>query len=122
MSWPDQGEQARVGRLPSGLFPSRPPRPSYREPHQVRAGAVAAGLSTGALWMLLFGLLATSVRSYGWWTLAAGAAAWVMALVLVRYGDRGVAVGVAVAVGIGWVVAGAVLVAAWAARADWPLW
>ncbi|HET8681336.1 MAG TPA: hypothetical protein VFM54_05620 [Micromonosporaceae bacterium] len=122
MSWSDRAERVRAGHLPSGLFPSRPPRPTYREPHPVRAVAVAAGLAAGALWMLLFGLLATSVRGYGWWTFAAGATACAVALGLVRSGDRGVAAGVAIAAGIGWAVAGAVLTAAWAARADWPLW
>ncbi|HZN17959.1 MAG TPA: hypothetical protein VFB84_07195 [Micromonosporaceae bacterium] len=122
MSWSDRAEQVRARHLPSGLFPSRPPRPTYREPHPVRAVAVAAGLAAGALWMLLFGLLATSVRGYGWWTFAAGVTAWAVALGLVRFGDRGVAVGVAIAAGTGWAVAGAVLTAAWAARADWPLW
>lgn len=108
-------------RAPSGLFPSGPPRPAYREPHAVRAAAVAAGLVAGAVWMLLFGVLGTSLRSYGWFTIVAGVLAWGAALVLARLGDRGVAVGVAISTGIGWSVAWFVMVIAWSVG-EWPLW
>jgi hypothetical protein len=57
------------------------------------------------LWMLLFGLLAHSVRGYVWWTLAAGIGAWMAALVLARRGDRGIAAGVAMASGLGVAIA-----------------
>ncbi|HET6213824.1 MAG TPA: hypothetical protein VFE14_13250, partial [Micromonosporaceae bacterium] len=66
-------------RAPSGLFPAGPPRPRYREPHPVRGGAVALGMGVTALWMLLFGLLATSIRGYGWITIGSGGAAWLLA-------------------------------------------
>lgn len=115
---PEYGYPARA---PSGLFPSGPPRPAYREPHPVRGPAVAAGLAATALWMLLFGVLGTSVRSYGWFTLVGGALAWGAALLLARAGDRGVAVGVAISTSIAWAIAWLVIVATWAVR-DWPLW
>jgi hypothetical protein len=82
---------------------------------------VAAGLASTAFWMLLFGVLGTSVPSYGWFTLVAGAVAWGVALLLARIGDRGVAVGVAISTSIGWAIAWLVIVATWAVR-DWPLW
>lgn len=113
--------QTYPGHTPSGLFPSRPPRPTYREPHPVRGAGVLAGLGAGAVWMLLFGLLAQSVRSYGWFTIAAAGAAWLVALLLGQRGDRGVAVGVAVSAGAGLSVAAVVVGAVWAA-AGWPLW
>jgi hypothetical protein len=122
MDWSDPMVRTRPLRAPSGLFPSRPTRPTYREPHPVRGGSVAAGLGVGALWMLLFGLLGSaSIRAYGWWTILAGVVGWALAVVLARYGDRGVAVGAAIVVGCGWAVAGVVLAFAWAAT-GWPLW
>ena len=108
-------------RTPSGLFPGGPPHPNYREPHPVRGGPIAAGAGAGALWMLLFGLLSASIRSYAWLTLVAGAVAWGTALVLARLGDRGVAVGVAVSVGAAWSIAALVVGVASAVR-GWPLW
>jgi hypothetical protein len=74
-----------------------------------------------ALWMLLFGLLATSIRGYGWITIGSGGAAWLLALVLARRGDRGVAAGIAITTAIGWAIGSMVLAAAWAAG-NWPLW
>jgi hypothetical protein len=72
--------------------------------------------------MLLLGLLgAGSVRAYGWWTILAGAVAWLLAVILARYGDRGVAVGTAIAVGCAWAIAAAVLAIAWLGS-GWPLW
>jgi hypothetical protein len=102
-----------VGRLPSGLFPSRQPRPTYREPLPVSFGLVSAGVVGGALWMMLFGLLASTARQYVWTTVVAGVLAWATSLVLGRYGDRGVAVGVALAAGFGVAVAIGVVVARW---------
>lgn len=112
-------------RAPSGLFPGAgPPRPTYREPHPVRGIAVATGLGASSLWFLLFGLLAVSasVRSYAWYTILAGLAAWGTALVLARHGDRGVAVGVATGAGVAWAAAALVVAITWAATGDWPLW
>jgi hypothetical protein len=108
-------------REPGGLFPAGPPRPIYREPGPVRAGALAAGAGSAALWMLLFGLLATTARGYAWLSFGAGAAAWASALVLSRFGDRGVAVGVALSSGVGVAIAGIVVTVRWAGG-HWLLW
>lgn len=108
---------------PSGLFPTGPPRPTYREPHPVRAGGVLAGLAGGAAWLLLFTRLGSgSLASYVWWAVAAGGVAWLVAFGLARYGDRGVAVGVALATGAGWTVAGGAVTLSWVITGDWPLW
>ncbi|MFK4245867.1 hypothetical protein ACI2KV_23580 [Micromonospora chokoriensis] len=121
---PDPGAVVRpVARTPSGLFPAGPPhRPTYREPHPVTGGGVAAGGGAAAGWMLLFGLLGTDVASYTWWTVVAGLLAWLTSLVLVRHGDRGVATGVAIVTAGGWSIAAAVLAVRWATSGDWPLW
>jgi hypothetical protein len=107
---------------PSGLFPSGPPRPTYREPYPVRGTAVAAGLSAAALWMLVFGLLAGGVRAYAWWTVFAGAVGWVVALGLARFGDRGVAVGVAISTGLALSIAATAVAVQWGNSGDWPMW
>lgn len=107
---------------PSGLFPTGPPRRTYREPHPVRAAGVVAGLGAGSGWLLLFTLLDGDLPGRVWWAVAAGGLAWLAALALARYGDRGVAVGVAVAVGAGWAVAGGLVARHWAVTGDWPLW
>ncbi|MEU5670494.1 hypothetical protein ACGF3C_05600 [Micromonospora sp. NPDC047762] len=120
---PDFGAARPVPRTPSGLFPSGPPpRPTYREPHPVTGGGVAAGGGAAAGWLLLFGLLGTDVASYAWWTVFAGLLAWATALVLVRFGDRGVATGVAIVTAGGWSIAAAVVAVRWATSGDWPLW
>jgi hypothetical protein len=77
-------------------------RPRLREPYPVRAGAVLVGGLTGGLWMLAFGLLATTLAGYLWWSLASGLVAWAVAALLARYGDRGVAVGLAAVTGMSW--------------------
>lgn len=107
---------------PSGLFPTGPPRRTYREPHPVRSRAVLLGLAAGAGWLLLFALLGSDLPSRVWWVVGAGAAAWSVAFWLARYGDRGAAVGVALAIGAGWTVVGGSVVVSWAANGDWPLW
>jgi hypothetical protein len=89
------------GRIPSGLFPGAPPRPQYREALGATEAWVAAGVGAGALWMLLFGLLATTRRGYAWSTLVAALLAWGSALVLGRFGNRGAAAGVAISSGVG---------------------
>jgi hypothetical protein len=108
-------------RTPSGLFPSGPPRPIYREPLPVRLTAVFLGVAAGALWMMLFGLVATNARGYVWATIAAGALAWLVALVLARLGDRGVAVGVAFATSLGLAIAALLVIVRWVGG-DWLLW
>ena len=108
-------------RQPGGLIPTGPPRPIYREPGPARPGPVAAGAGAAALWLLLFGLLATTARSYVWLTFVAGAVAWISALVLARLGDRGVAIGVALSTSVGVAIAGIVITVQWSAG-HWLLW
>jgi hypothetical protein len=126
MSWtgvPGEQPPPPVPHVPSGLFPSGPPRrPTWREPYPVGGGGVAAGAAVTFAWLLLFGLLGQDVPSYAWWTVAAGALAWLAALALVRYGDRGVATGIAIVTAGGWSIAFAVVVVRWAQYGDWPLW
>lgn len=111
-----------TGRTPSGLFPSRTSRPTYREPHRVRGGALAAGLAGAAAWMLFFGLLGHDLRGYAMWTVFAGATAWLVSAILVRYGDRGAAAGAAISTGVSLAVAAVAIAARWAGTGDWPLW
>lgn len=113
-SWP-------TARTPSGLFPGRAPRPAYREPLPARPGAVLVGAGSAALWMLLFGLLGHGARSYCWWSISAGIAAWLAAWILARSGDRGVAAGVAMASGLGVAIAMSVVMIRWIGG-DWILW
>jgi hypothetical protein len=80
----------------------------------VGAAATAAGL-------LLFGLLGSSARGYVWLTLTVSAFGWLVALALARFGDRGVAVGVATSAGIGIAIAFVLVVVRWATT-GWPLW
>jgi hypothetical protein len=119
--WPAPPAGAGELRMPSGLFPSGPPRPTYREPLAIRPSAVLTGAGAGALWMLLFGLLASTGRAYVWLTISAGALAWLTALALARMGDRGVAVGVAISSGLGVAIAGIVVLARMVGG-HWLLW
>lgn len=114
-------ESGLSSRTPSGLFPAGSSRPAYREPHPVRPGAVLVGAGVAAAWLLLVGLLATSARSFGWLTLVASGIAWLVALALVRAGDRGAAAGVAIAGGLGLAVAWIVVIIKWVTT-GWPLW
>ena len=82
---------------------------------------VLVGLVGGGLWMMLFGLLATTVRGYVWVTIVAAGSAWAVAALLARLGGRGAAVGVAVSAGVGLAVATVVVIIRWAAG-DWLLW
>lgn len=116
LRWPDTAV-----RGPGGLFPAGPPRPIYREPGPVRPGPVTAGAGAAALWMLLFGLLASTARGYVWLTFSAGLLGWLSALVLGRIGDRGVAVGVAVSTAVGVAIAGIVVTVQWS-YGHWLLW
>ena len=108
-------------RPPSGLFPG-PTRPIYREPHPVSAAPVMAGLGATALWFGLFGGLAHDFAGYAWWTLTAGLSAWAVALVLARLGDRGAAVGIAIAGGIGLSITVGLVATRWIVDWNWPLW
>jgi hypothetical protein len=113
--------RAPAMRMPSGLFPSGPPRPIFREPFPIRGGAVALGMVGGGLWMMLFGLLASSATGYVWIAVIAGFVAWLVALLLARRGDRGAAVGLAMSTAVGLSIAMIVLAVRWAAG-DWLLW
>jgi hypothetical protein len=97
------------------------PRPIYREPTPVGFGMVLVSIIGGGLWMLLFGLLATTARGYAWASIVAGALALGIAALLARAGDRGAAVGVALSAAFGLAVATVVVIIKWAAG-DWPLW
>jgi hypothetical protein len=122
---PQQQADPRYGgppHPPSGLFPIGPARPTYREPHPIRGAALAAGVSGAAAWLLLFGLLGRDLPGYAWWTIIAGGVAWLVALLLARLGDRGVAAGIAITTALGWAVAATAVAARWATTADWPLW
>jgi hypothetical protein len=110
------------GALRPPVFKVSQPRPTFREPMPVNGQMIALGGAAGAAWMLLFGLLMTgSARGYVWITLIAGFLAWGAAAILARFGDRGVAVGVAAASGLGVAIAG-ILVAYRLAGGDWLLW
>ncbi|WP_239153774.1 hypothetical protein [Virgisporangium aliadipatigenens] len=117
----DPAKQAHSQRPPSGLFPSGPQRPTYREPFPVRAGRFSVGLLAGTLWMAIFGLLGSSARSYAWWTIIAAVLAWPVLAVLTKFGDRGVAVGAAIATGFGLGVAGFLVAMRWS-DGQWLLW
>jgi len=80
-----------------------------------------SGAGLTAAWLLVLGLLATSARGYIWLTLTAAAAAWLCALALMRFGDRGVAAGVAITTGLGVAVAVGLVVQRWL-TVGWPLW
>lgn len=80
-----------------------------------------AGAGLTAAWLLVFGLLGTSIRGYVWWTVLAGSVAWAVAVVLARYGDRGAATGVAVTTAAGISAAMFVTAYVWATE-GWPLW
>ena len=87
----------------------------------MRMGPAWVGAGMGALWQLLIGLLATTVRGYFFLTLAASVVATLVALVLMRFGDRGAAAGVAVSTGIGLSVAFGVVLQRWV-TSGWQLW
>jgi hypothetical protein len=96
-------------------------RPTYREPHPIRPGPVWAGIGGASVWFLFFALLATNARSYTWSTIVAGVTAGLAAAVLNRYGDRGVALGIAVTSAFGVSIAG-LLVGVRYLGGDWILW
>lgn len=84
-------------------------------------GHVVLGFVVGLLWMALIGAQAISFRGYGWATLVGGLIAGAVAGALVRFGDRGVAVGVAGASGLGIAVAAVMVIVRWSSS-GWPLW
>jgi hypothetical protein len=104
------------------LFPGQPPHPVYREPHRVGAGPVLAGLGSTALWCALFGALAHDLVSYAWWTLVATVTAWIVAVLLTLFGDRGVAAGIALMSGLALSIACGIVTARWIVTDNWPMW
>jgi hypothetical protein len=88
----------------------------------VTGSGVAAGAAMAAAWLVLFGLLGSDLAGYARWTLFAGAVAWLISLLLVKAGDRGVAAGIAIVTAGGWSIAVAALAARWTGTGDWPLW
>ncbi|WP_239083667.1 hypothetical protein [Asanoa ishikariensis] len=83
---------------------------------------MAAGAGAGAVWLLAFGVVDSTVNGYVYWTLLAGGIGWLVALVLAKVGDRGVAAGIAAATALGWSIAAVVVGVTWLTRGDWPLW
>ncbi|MFD0595397.1 hypothetical protein ACFQZ4_26205 [Catellatospora coxensis] len=79
------------------------------------------GRAGGGVWLLSFGMFGATLGGYVAWTLLAGLLAWAAALALTRYGDRGVAAGVAAATGVAWTAAALSVVAEWIRRGAWPL-
>ena len=99
-----------------------PPRPVYREPHRIRTAPLLSGIGATAVWFALFGSLGGDLFGYAWWTVGAAVSAWLVAALLTVLGDRGVAVGVALASGLGLSIAAGFVAARWITTNDWPLW
>ncbi len=97
-------------------------RPTYREPHPVRPSAVGVGMVAATGWYLLFTLVSWSRMSYAWATVIAGVLATLAAWVLIRYGDRGVGIGVAVVSAFGVGIAGLVVGLPYFLDGQWILW
>jgi hypothetical protein len=108
-------------RVPSGLFPSGSLRPTFREPHRARVSMAFASGGVAAAWLVLVGLLASSARSYAWLTIGASALSGLVAVALARLGDRGAAVGVAIATAFGLAIAMGLVTERWITT-GWPLW
>jgi hypothetical protein len=87
----------------------------------VRVAAVIIGAATAFAWQTLVALFATSARGLFWRTVFAVAVAWVIAGLLLRFGDRGAAAGVGMSAAVGGCVA-AVLVAVRWFTVGWPVW
>jgi hypothetical protein len=117
--WPNPGvpwPRAGWGGPPIG-----PARPVYREPHPIRTGAVWAGIGSTVVWFGMFAAVSVSARAYAWLTVVAALLALLAATALARFGDRGVAVGVAGTAGLGLGIAGIIVVAK-ALAGTWLLW
>lgn len=98
-------------------------RPIYREIHQVRASMVLAGSAGAAVWFLVWLLaFARSAPSFTWVTLIASIIASVAAALLFRYGDRGVATGVAGVTGACLAIAGLVVELHYVMSGSWIMW
>jgi len=129
-SWPGAAQPpagwlpGRPPPPPTGFPPPAgiPPRPVYREPHPIATGPLLAGAGATLVWFALFGGIGRDLLSYAWWTVAAAISAWAVAAVLTLLGDRGVAVGVALASALGLSIATGIVASRWIATSDWPLW
>jgi uncharacterized membrane protein len=115
--WMPAGHDHRPA-LPAG----QPPRPVYREPHPIRTAPVLSGMGATMIWFAAFGFLGRDLLTYAWWTVLAAVAAWAVAWVLTRLGDRGVATGVAIVAGLGLSIAMGFVTQRWITTLDWPLW
>ncbi|MBA3490217.1 MAG: hypothetical protein H0T78_11900 [Longispora sp.] len=83
--------------------------------------AVAVGAAGGSIWYVLFGLLWGSAAGYSWLTILAGVVAVVVALTLCVRGDRGAAVGIALASAFSVSATGLVVIVHWL-HGNWLLW
>lgn len=90
-----------------------PGRPTYREPHRVHPTAVIAGALTTLVWLVLWNTRGRGLDGYLITTGGAGVVAWAVALFLARHGDRGVAVGIALAVCFAWTIGLVALALRW---------
>lgn len=86
----------------------------------MRLPAVAAGAVLTFAWQVLVALFATSMRGLLLLMVLAVAIASVVAGLLLRFGDRGAAVGVAVAVAFGGSVTAGIAAVRWLTL-GWPL-
>jgi len=114
-AWTGQGGQ------PSGLFPSGPRRPTFREPHPVRIPAVIVGGAMALAFQFLLASFADTPRELFWRCLAGVAVAAAVSLLLLRYGDRGAAAGVGLVASFGGCVAAILVMVRWL-TIGWPLW
>ncbi|MGH3712698.1 MAG: hypothetical protein ACRDT4_04450 [Micromonosporaceae bacterium] len=100
----------------------QPARPTYRESHPVRAAQVWLGVGATIVWFFLFfATLGWSLRAYAWATIVAAVLAYAAASALTRYGDRGVAVGVAATSGFAVSIA-ALVIGIPFIGGNWILW
>jgi hypothetical protein len=106
---------------PSGLFPSVRHRPTFREPHPIAVPSAIVGAGLALAWQVLFAVFASSLRAVFWRTVAAAVIAWAVAALLLRFGGRGAAVGVALAAAVGGCVAAVIVAVRWLS-VGWPLW
>ncbi|MFB9238582.1 hypothetical protein ACFFWC_24160, partial [Plantactinospora siamensis] len=74
---------------------------------------MALGIAGTIAWLICFGLLGRSLAGYVWWTATGGGAAWIVAVLLTRHGNRGAAAGIAMATALGWSVAAVAVAARW---------
>jgi hypothetical protein len=107
---------------PPAGFLNQPPRPVYREPHPIAAAPVLAGIGATLIWLALFGAIGRDLVTYTWWTLTATVTAWIVAILLAIFGDRGVAAGVGATAGLGLSIATTFVTIKWITTFDWPLW